>query len=108
MNAAPENYLSSAPADAVLIGPYDLSASIGKPGDFSSISYREAEEWVMKTCARHGVSVGIHDVTPTPESIEEKCQRGYTFIACGMDTVFLNAGAAAVLKIEETRNAPHP
>ena len=97
--------LSSARADAVLIGPYDLSASLGAPGDFASDAYREAEDLVLRTCARHGVAAGIHDVTSTAQSIADKTARGYTFIACGMDTVFLSAGAAAVMDIEEVCNA---
>lgn len=95
--------LSAARADAVLIGPYDLSASLGAPGDFASTAYREAEDHVLATCGRHGVAAGIHDVTPTADSIADKTARGYTFIACGMDTVFLSAGAAAVMDIEEVR-----
>ncbi len=97
--------LSAARADAVVVGPYDLSASLGRPGDFASSAYREAEDLVLSTCIRHGVAAGIHDVTPTPASIADKSARGYTFIACGMDTVFLSAGAAAVMDIEEVRNA---
>jgi 2-keto-3-deoxy-L-rhamnonate aldolase RhmA len=100
-----EAVLSAARADAVLIGPYDLSASLGAPGDFASNAYRQAEDLVLATCARYGVAAGIHDVTPTSASIADKTARGYTFIACGMDTVFLSAGAAAVLNIEEVRNA---
>jgi 2-dehydro-3-deoxyglucarate aldolase len=100
-----DSILSAARADAVLIGPYDLSASLGAPGDFTSDAFREAEDVVLQTCARHGVAAGIHDVTPTPASIADRTARGYTFIACGMDTVFLSAGAAAILDIEEVRDA---
>ncbi len=96
--------LSSARADAVLIGPYDLSASLGSPGDFASTAYREAEDLVLAMCEKHGVSAGIHDVVPTSSSIAEKCRRGYTFIACGMDTVFLSAGAAEVMEMKEVRH----
>ena len=81
--------LLSGHADGILIGPYDLSASLGTPGDFASAAYRRAEQHILDTCAQFGVSAGIHDVTPTPESIADKTSRGYTFIACGMDTVFL-------------------
>jgi 2-dehydro-3-deoxyglucarate aldolase len=93
--------LSSARADAVLIGPYDLSASLGSPGDFSSNAYREAEQFVLATCAKHGVAAGIHDVLPSAASIADKCARGYTFVACGMDTVFLSSSAAAAMEIKE-------
>lgn len=96
--------LSSARADAVLIGPYDLSASLGQPGNFSSNAYREAEQLVLATCAKHGVAAGIHDVTPTATSIADKCARGYTFIACGMDTVFLSSGATSAMSM---KRIPH-
>ncbi len=100
--------LSTAPANAVLIGPYDLSASLGAAGDFTNSVYVAAEDVVLETCARHGVAAGIHDVSPSPASITVKANRGYTFIACGMDTVFLSDAAATVLDIEEVRNARRP
>lgn len=96
--------LTTGLADAVLIGPYDLSASLGAVGDFASDDYRAAEEQILSTCARHGVSTGVHDVTPTPASIADKVARGYTFIACGMDTVFLTRAVATITSFEELRN----
>lgn len=99
-----DSILATGKADGVLIGPYDLSASLGAVGDFSSDAYREAEEQVLAACSRHGVSAGVHDVTPTPSSIADKLERGYTFIACGMDSVFLTQAVAAITSFEELRN----
>lgn len=99
-----EAILSTGLADAVLIGPYDLSASLGAVGNFASDDYRAAEEQVLAACTRYGVSAGVHDVTPTPSSIADKISRGYTFIACGMDTVFLAQAVATITSFEDLRN----
>lgn len=96
--------LGTGRADAVLIGPYDLSASLGAVGDFASAAYRDAEEQVLAACARHGVAAGVHDVTSTPSSIADKVSRGYTFIACGTDTVFLTQAVATITSFEELGN----
>ena len=38
------------PIDAVLIGPYDLSASLGTPGDFSNPAYKSIVDKFMQIC----------------------------------------------------------
>lgn len=96
--------LATGLADAILIGPYDLSASLGVVGNFACDEYREAEELVLAACAVHGVSAGVHDVIPTPTSIADKITRGYTFIACGTDTVFLTQGVATITSLQEVRS----
>lgn len=93
-----EAIVSSGHADAVFIGPYDLSASVGTPGDFGSSAFREAEEHVLQICMRLGVSLGIHDVDPSEETISNYVERGFNFIACGMDTVFLSRAVGKISK----------
>ena len=96
--------LNAGRADAVLIGPYDLSASIGDPGNFESAEYLKAEDHVIRTCAELGITAGVHDVIPTSDSIRRNLARGYTFIACGMDSVFLSRAVLQVTSMEEVRS----
>jgi len=46
--------------DAALIGPYDLSISLGVPGEFDSPLLNEAIQKVVDACKKHGVASGTH------------------------------------------------
>ncbi|MBI3976714.1 MAG: hypothetical protein HY331_00885 [Chloroflexi bacterium] len=77
--------------DAILIGPGDLSASLGIPGQPGAPLVREAIERTLAACKRHGIAGGLH--VGTAESAAEWADRGATFITCGVDGLFLLQGA---------------
>jgi 2-dehydro-3-deoxyglucarate aldolase len=78
--------------DAIFIGPYDLSASLGMPGDFESAVFREILMEISSTCASHGVPYGIHVVEPDSNLMNQRIKAGYTFIAYSIDAQILLAG----------------
>ena len=78
--------------DAVLIGPYDLSASLGKSGDFENPDYLDALNTIMSACKYYKVPNGIHVVYPSVEKLNQRIKEGYEFIAYGVDTTFLREG----------------
>ena len=80
--------------DAILVGPYDLSASLGVTGEFEDKKYLETLANILAVCAKHKMPCGIHVVQPETKVLEQRIREGYTFIAYGVDTVFLNQGAA--------------
>ena len=80
--------------DAIMVGPYDLSASLGITGEFENKKYLEMLSKILSMCAKHKMPCGIHVVQPDPKMLEQRISEGYTFIAYGVDTVFLNHGAA--------------
>ena len=76
--------------DGTLIGPYDLSGSMGKPGRY------EDEDVVAallryETIARANPHklMGFHVVDLRPEAFRDKVDKGYNFIAYGIDALFL-------------------
>jgi 2-dehydro-3-deoxyglucarate aldolase len=75
--------------DAVMIGPYDLSASMGIPAQFSHPKMISAIDSVGEACARHGVTAGIHVVQPDVEEVLRRHQAGYRFIAYSLDITML-------------------
>ncbi len=83
--------------DGILIGPYDLSGSYGVSGDLDNPLLIDAENEILQTCLKAGKSAGIHLVQPTDESIHRAISNGFTFIALGMDTVFLREASDRVL-----------
>jgi 2-dehydro-3-deoxyglucarate aldolase len=71
--------------DYYMIGPYDLSASLGDPGNFESEEYKKALSDVTQIIPTHEMAVHI----PTDVKNQLKKYRGYGIIAVGMDTTGL-------------------
>jgi 2-keto-3-deoxy-L-rhamnonate aldolase RhmA len=92
--------------DGVLIGPYDLSASLGRPGAVGHPDVRDAITRVHDACREVNVPIGIFGLTS--DAVKPYIERGFTMIVAGVDTVLLaNASStllSAVRAIE--RNAP--
>ena len=83
--------------DGVFLGPYDLSGSYGVPGNTAHPDVLDACQTVIDACARHRKSAGLHVVDPAPANIEKALADGFTFIALGVDTVFLMQAAKQAL-----------
>ena len=79
--------------DAVLIGPYDLSASIGHVAEFDHPEFTAAMERIRITCAEAGMPVGVHVVQPDRAQLAARISEGYRFIAYSIDSVMLWSGA---------------
>jgi len=84
--------------DATLIGPYDLSASMGIPGRIDCAEVKAARQVIVDACLRHGVPAGIHVVAVDPDAVRRRADEGFRFIACGIDTEFLMFGCRRILK----------
>lgn len=81
--------------DAVLVGPYDLSASLGKLGQVDDPEVRAAIDRVTQSCLAAGVRLGIFGMTAA--AVKPYIEAGYTLIVAGIDTVLLWQAAAALL-----------
>jgi 2-dehydro-3-deoxyglucarate aldolase len=75
--------------DAIMIGPYDLSASLGIPGGFESPAYKTAHARVIDKCRERSAACGIHVVEPNKDELELRVAEGFQFLAYGIDAVFL-------------------
>ena len=71
--------------DAFIIGPYDLSASLGVPGDFEHPTVAEALGRVRSFAFKNNITAGFHSVPAEPELVEKKYDEGYRFIAYSTD-----------------------
>jgi len=71
--------------DAYMIGPYDLSASLGVPGEFDHPKVTEALELIEKKANQHKITKGVHIVEMDPALLEKNLRAGYKFIAYGVD-----------------------
>ena len=81
--------------DAVLLGPYDLSASMGKMGQIHDPEVVGAIEHITETCQKANMPVGYFGVTA--EAVKPAIERGYTLIVAGVDTLLLGTAAQKLL-----------
>lgn len=81
--------------DAVLVGPYDLSASLGRLGDVAHPDVQAAVEQVTRVCHNAGVRLGIFGVSAA--AIQPYVARGYTLLVAGVDTLLLAQAAQGIL-----------
>lgn len=84
-----EEIISVDGIDGTIIGPYDLSGSMGMPGEFEKPVVKEALKRYIDICQKHGFPMGFHVVNTDPAKIQEKIDEGYRFIAYGTDFLFM-------------------
>lgn len=81
--------------DAVLVGPYDLAASLGRMGQVHDPAVVAAIDHVTETCRAAGMPLGYFGVSA--DAVRPYVERGYTLIVAGVDTLYLGAGAKRLL-----------
>lgn len=79
--------------DGFFIGPYDLSASFGRPGAFDDPEVAAAMAKVDAAVRNGPIPGGIHIVTPDPAELKKRLAAGHCFIAYGVDMLFLASAA---------------
>lgn len=79
--------------DAIMVGPYDLSGSMGITGEFDNPKFISTMEHIKNVCQKCGMRMGLHIVKPDPEKLNQEITNGSQFIAYGIDSVFLWSGA---------------
>lgn len=85
--------------DALFIGPYDLSADLGCPGDFAAPAIADALYNFRAACRQSGKPMGIHQVDPDPDALQARLDEGYRFIAYGTDTIAARKALSGVAGI---------
>ncbi len=81
--------------DAVLIGPYDLSASLKRIGEIDHPEVTGAIQHVTEVCQKNNIPLGIFGVTV--DAVKPYIDSGYTLITAGVDTVMLGQAARKML-----------
>jgi 2-keto-3-deoxy-L-rhamnonate aldolase RhmA len=78
--------------DGFIVGPYDLSGSLGVPGDFEHPDVVKALEKVREISTKLGSIAGFHVIPPNRQALDDKIAEGYLFLAHSLDTLFLLQG----------------
>lgn len=76
--------------DGFIVGPYDLSASLGVPGEFEHPKYLKAIEKINSVINNDSkIAAGFHVVPLEPEMVKDKIEEGYSFLAYSLDSLFI-------------------
>ncbi|HEX9082546.1 MAG TPA: aldolase/citrate lyase family protein [Holophagaceae bacterium] len=81
--------------DAVFVGPYDLTTSLGIPERFEHPDFLAALEAIRGACRAVGVPLGIFRGSGAEARVH--LAQGFTLLAAGTDGTLLEAGARALL-----------
>ncbi len=76
--------------DGYIIGPYDLSASMGIPGQFTHPEYLNAMKKIEDAVQKYDKPGGLHIVEPDPDKLNESINKGLRFIAYSVDIRMLD------------------
>jgi len=85
--------------DGTFIGPYDLSGSMGKPGQWDESDVKAAIKIYEEIAKKYNKLIGFHVVPPDYKLVEEKISQGYDFIAFSFDAMFLGTMVRNQLQI---------
>jgi 2-keto-3-deoxy-L-rhamnonate aldolase RhmA len=75
--------------DGTFIGPYDLSGSMGKPGQWDEPEVIDMLRKYEDTVNKYDKFIGFHVIQPEFELVNDKIAKGYNFIAFSLDVLFL-------------------
>jgi 2-keto-3-deoxy-L-rhamnonate aldolase RhmA len=82
-----DELLSVPGIDAVMVGPADLSTSLGVPGEFDHPKMVGAIERIKESCIRHGVAPGIH--MRQLNLVQKWRDRGLRFLSCNSEIGYM-------------------
>lgn len=82
-----EELIGTPGVDVVLVGPADLSISLGVPGDFMNPKLIEAVDSIRETCVRHGVVPGMQ--LRNLQLAQFWRDRGMLFLGCSSEAGML-------------------
>lgn len=84
-----EDIFSVPGIDGIIVGPYDLSASMGYPGEYEREDVKEALQRIDIVAKKLNKPLGFHVVESNHSKVLEKINKGYSFLAFSLDFFFL-------------------
>ena len=84
-----EKLLQFEEVDGAMVGPYDISGSLGIPGQIAHQKVKDAGQLVVDACRKFRKACGTQDIDPTSESVQVALDSGYTFVVLASDVFIL-------------------
>jgi 4-hydroxy-2-oxoheptanedioate aldolase len=73
--------------DAIFFGPFDMSQSLGIPGQLTSKQIEDVAEKILKVCKDNGKAAGIF--VADGEQAKKRAEQGFQFIGLGMESMLI-------------------
>ncbi len=84
-----ESLLNFDEVDGVMVGPYDISGSLGVPGEVNHPKVRAAAEKVVRACEKYNKSCCTQVAEANITAVKDVFDQGYTFAILGSDLFVL-------------------
>ena len=84
-----DNLLDPEYIDAAFIGPYDLSASIGCPGNFNDSKFLQIKKQIIDKANDKHIPIGSHIIEPVWSNIDSAINNGEKLLAFSTDALCL-------------------
>ena len=89
-----DDIFSTPGIDAYMLGPYDLSASMGIPGQFENSEFKAAISKIQEVAKKYNLPAGYHQVDPDVEKLSDFMQEGYKLLVYSVDFRILEKNAS--------------
>lgn len=86
-----EEIISFDGVSGTFIGPYDLSGSMGKPGDYNDEDVQLVLKKYINIAKKYDKLIGIHVIEPNMVEVNNRFNEGYDFIALSSDILFFSS-----------------
>ena len=86
---AVDSMISHPAVDGVMMGPYDLSGSLGIPGQLDHPRVARACRKVIGACKKRKVACGTQVVDPNSANVRAAFRAGYSFVVLSSDVFLL-------------------
>ena len=94
-----EEILAVEGLDGIIVGPYDLSASMGKPGLYDDEDVKEVLNRIDIVTKKMKKPLGFHVIDSNHEKTLDKIKKDYTFLAFSLDFFFLGDKARQEMEL---------
>jgi len=98
-----EEILAVPGIDGIIVGPYDLSASMGHPGEFEREEVHAALMKIDEVAKRLDKPLGYHVIDSDHGKLLERIYKGYSFLAFSLDFFFLGDKAREEMKLLKSK-----
>ena len=82
--------------DGCIIGPYDLSMSMGIPGQFDHIDFLDTIKRIKKSAEDNKKPVGLHIIEPELDELNRRISEKYNFLAFSLDVRMIDVSARQI------------
>ena len=93
-----DKILSSKKIDGFIIGPYDLSCSMGIPGQFENTKFKKAINKLLIASNKYNIPSGIHVINPNSLEINKRIKQGFKIVGCGLDFTMITSTLDTLFK----------